>query len=99
MSENTIYQHMKENALTKQVYLVEGMTCSGCERTVSKVVGNLEGVASSKAELNSSTLTVEYDPSKVSIDKIKKAVDGVGYKFVGERPPNGQREGSDEGIA
>jgi mercuric ion transport protein len=88
-----------ENHIKKEIYLVEGMTCSGCERTVSKVVGNLEGVASSKAELNSSTLTVEYDPSKITIDKIKNAVNSVGYKFVGERPANGQREGSDEGIS
>lgn len=83
----------------KESYLVEGMTCSGCERTVSKVVGNLEGVASSKADFKESTVTVEYDPAKVSIDKIKNAVNAVGYKFVGERPTGGQREGSDEAIA
>ena len=28
------------------------------------------------------TVTVEYDPSKVSVDKIKSAVNGVGCKFV-----------------
>jgi mercuric ion transport protein len=83
----------------KESYLVEGMTCSGCERTVSKVVGNVEGVASAKADLNSSTVTVEYDPSKVTIDKIKEAINRVGYKFVGQRPTDGQREGSDEAIA
>ncbi|HEY0743045.1 MAG TPA: cation transporter [Chryseosolibacter sp.] len=83
----------------KESYLVEGMTCSGCERTVSKVISNLEGVTSSKADLKTSTVSVEYDPLKVTVDKIKNAVNGVGYKFVGERPPNGQREGSDEGIA
>lgn len=70
--------------IKKESFLVEGMTCSGCERTVSRVVGNLEGVASSKADLESSTVTVEYDPSKVTIDKIENAVNGVGYKFVGE---------------
>jgi mercuric ion transport protein len=83
----------------KEAYLVEGMTCSGCERTVSKVVSNIEGVASAKAELGSSSVLVEYDPSKVNIDKIKEAVNKVGYKFVGERPPNGQRESSDETIS
>lgn len=65
--------------------MVEGMTCSGCERTVSKVVGNLEGVTSSKADLKSSTVSVEYDPSKVTIEQIKSAINGVGYKFVGAR--------------
>jgi copper chaperone CopZ len=83
----------------KESYLVEGMTCSGCERTVSKVVSSLEGVANAKADLSTSTLSVEYDPSKVTIDKIKESVNKVGYKFVGKRPPKGQHEGTDEGIS
>lgn len=83
----------------KESYLVEGMTCSGCERTVSRVISNLEGVTSSKADLKTSTVAIEYDPAKVTIERIKNAVNGVGYKFVGERPTNGQREGSAEGIA
>ena len=83
----------------KESYLVEGMTCSGCERTVSKVVGNIEGVSSSSADLESATVTVEYDPSKVSIDRIKNAINSVGYKFVVARPANGQREGSDEAVS
>jgi Cu+-exporting ATPase len=89
---------MESTRLKRESYLIEGMTCSGCERTVSKVVSNIEGIASAKADLRSSTLSVEYDPSKVTIDEIKDAVNKVGYKFVGERPANGQREGSDEAI-
>jgi len=80
----------------KAAYLVEGMTCSGCERTVQKVITNLEGVESAKADLQTSTVSVVYDPEKVSIDQIKTAVDKVGYKFVGERPAAGQREGRDD---
>jgi copper chaperone CopZ len=83
----------------KETYVVEGMTCSGCERTVSRIVGNIEGVKSSKADHASSTVLVEYDPSKVTIDKIKSAVNGVGYKFVGELPPSGQQAGSDEAVS
>lgn len=79
-------------------FLVEGMTCSGCERTVSKVVGNIEGVQAAEADLKQSTVTVKYDPKKINIEKIRSAVDGVGYKLVGERPSHGQREGSDEAI-
>lgn len=90
---------MRQNVTKKENYLIEGMTCAGCERTVSKVVGDIEGVQSAKADLGSSTISVEYDPSKVSIDKIKSAVNGVGYKIIGERPAHDQREGSDEGIA
>jgi copper chaperone len=74
--------------MKKENYIVEGMTCSGCERTVSKVVSNLEGVASAKADLNSASLSVEYDPAKVTIERIKEAVDKVGYRFVGEKSAN-----------
>jgi copper ion binding protein len=88
-----------EPRIKKESYLVEGMTCSGCERTVQRVVGNLEGVKASKADLKSATVSVEYDPEKVTIDKIRSAVNGVGYKFVGERPPSGEREGSDEAVS
>jgi copper chaperone CopZ len=83
----------------KESYLVEGMSCSGCERTVSRVVGNLEGVQSAKADLQNSTVSVEYDPQKVTLDTIRAAVNGVGYRFVGQRPPHEQRESSDESVA
>lgn len=90
---------MENQIIKKDAYLVEGMTCSGCERTVQRVVGNIEGVQSAKADLTTSTVSVEYDSSKVTIDKIKNAVNGVGYKFVGERPSAGQRESSDEAVS
>lgn len=83
----------------KTTYLVEGMTCSGCERTVSKIIGSIQGVENAKADHQNSSVTVDYDASKVSIDDIRAAVSRVGYKFVGERPSHGQREGSDEAIS
>jgi len=83
----------------KDVYLVEGMTCQGCERTVQKVVSGLEGVAAAKADLGSASVSVEYDPDKVGVDDIRSAVTRVGYKFVGERPAYGQKEGRDDAVS
>ena len=85
--------------MKKAAYLVEGMTCGGCERTVQKVITNLEGVESAKADLQTSTVSIEYDPEKVDIDQIKSAVNSVGYKFVGERPTAGQKEGRDDAVS
>ncbi|HEY9488256.1 MAG TPA: cation transporter [Chryseosolibacter sp.] len=68
----------------KESYLVEGMTCSGCERAIQRIVSSLEGVESAKADLNSSTVSVEYNPEKVNIEQIKTAVNKIGYKFVGK---------------
>ena len=80
---------MEDKKTKKDSYWIEGMTCSGCERTVSKVVANIHGVKSAKADLNSSSVFVEYDPSQVDVEKIKSAVNSIGYKFVGQKPPVG----------
>lgn len=69
--------------LKRIIWLKEGRALD--ERTV-QVVSNIEGVKSSKANLASSTLSVEYDASKVTIDNIKSAIYKVGYKFVGRTP-------------
>jgi copper ion binding protein len=73
---------MNNQTLKKEDYRVEGMTCSGCERAVQKVVTSLEGVTTAKAEVASSSVSVEYDPSRVSSEKIKNAVNGLGYRVV-----------------
>lgn len=84
--------------IKKESYLVEGMSCSGCERAIQKIVNNLEGVESAKADLQTSTVSVAYDPEKVNVDQIKSAVNKIGYKIVGERPPLGQKEGRDDSV-
>lgn len=90
---------MKAETIKKESYLVEGMTCSGCERTVSKVISNVPGVKAAKADLNSASVSIEYDPSAVNIDQIRASLNKVGYKIVGERAPEGRREGSDESVS
>lgn len=75
------------------------MTCSGCERAIQNILGKLDGMESAKADSKTSTLSVEYDPDKVTVDEIRSAVNRIGYKFVGERPPLGQREGRDDAVS
>lgn len=85
--------------LKKDVYLVEGMSCQGCENAVQRMVRSVPGVEEAKADLSSSTLSVTYDSGRATVDQLKEAVQRVGYKLVGERPPAGQRESSDEAIS
>jgi hypothetical protein len=49
--------------------------------------------------LSSASVSFEYDPTQVTIEAIKQAVNKVGYKIVGERAPAGRREGSDEAVS
>lgn len=59
---------------------VEGMSCGHC---VSAVEGAAAEVgASAKVDLAAKTATVEFDPAKVSLDKIKEAIEDQGYDIV-----------------
>lgn len=75
-----------EAVASKTVTLaVSGMTCTGCENTVSEAVTKIAGVSSIKASFADSTAVVSFDPSKTTIDAIGAAITEAGYEFKGEK--------------
>ncbi|WP_406670388.1 heavy metal translocating P-type ATPase [Methanolobus sp. ZRKC4] len=58
---------------------VGGMKCAACSQNVEKVLKRLQGVSSASVNITTGRAQVEYNSSLVSIDEIKKAVDGIGY--------------------
>jgi len=59
---------------------VEGMLCSHCENRVMKALGAIDGVSNVSISLKDNTVTVYYDPSKVSPKVINEAVEEQGYR-------------------
>jgi len=81
----------EESQLTASVIEVSigGMTCTGCEQTITKNVSKLDGVKSVTANFTTGTAIVEYYPTKVDTLKMKDAVIGSGYtvkKFSAVNP-------------
>lgn len=58
---------------------VEGMSCNHCVNAIEGTVGKLDGVSSTKVNLSEGNVEVEFDSSKVSLDKIKDTIDDQGY--------------------
>jgi len=58
---------------------IGGMTCTGCEQTIQKNVGKLEGIKSVKATFTDGRAIIEYFPSVVDTVKIREAITGSGY--------------------
>jgi copper chaperone len=58
------------------------MSCSHCQRAVTNALKELEGVENVEVHLDQGTADVTYDSSKVSIDKMKEAVEEQGYDVV-----------------
>ncbi len=59
--------------------IVEGMSCSHCENSVKKAVGELNGVCGVAVDLKGKKVTIEFDPDKVSVETIKDTIEDQGY--------------------
>ncbi len=67
---------------------IEGMTCTGCEQTIQRNVGKLEGIKSVKATFTDGRAVIEYFPSLVDTLKIREAITGSGYSVKKFTPSN-----------
>lgn len=66
----------------KNVLNVEGMSCMHCINAITNSVGALEGVNKVDVNLEDKTVTVEFDESKTSLDRIKEEIEEQGYDIV-----------------
>ena len=71
---------------------ISGMSCAACASRVERTLSDLEGVLRANVNFALERATVEYDPSRVSLQELKKAVEDAGYKadsgdpsFIGDR--------------
>jgi Cu+-exporting ATPase len=63
---------------------IEGMTCAACAKSVERVTKKLDGVIESNVNYATEKLNISYEPSKVRISDIKKAIEKAGYKALEE---------------
>lgn len=59
---------------------VEGMSCQHCVNSITKAVGELKGVNGVSIDLKGKTVSVDYDPDQVGLDKIKEVIEDQGYE-------------------
>lgn len=62
-----------------ELYQIDGMTCAACSSAVERVTRKLEGVESSDVNLTTSRMTITYDESKVTQEKIEEKVQKAGF--------------------
>lgn len=67
------------------VFLIEGMTCTGCENAIINRVAELEGVQTVNADWQAAQTQVIYDKSKVTEAQIINAIMAAGYTVTGKQ--------------
>ena len=61
---------------------ISGMTCSGCVRSVTKVLTALDGVGKADVDLEKASAVVDYDPEQADVEQMKRAIEEAGYEVT-----------------
>lgn len=69
----------------KEIIPVVGMACSSCSAHVENKLNSLEGVVSASVSLSSRSALVEYDPYIISLQKMKEAINSIGFDLIIEK--------------
>jgi Cu+-exporting ATPase len=59
---------------------VRGMTCASCQARIENALKASEGVASAAVNLATERATIRYFPSVVTVNDLKKIIEGEGYR-------------------
>ncbi len=62
---------------------VDGMTCGGCVKSIQNALTNRDGVSSAAADLESATVSVEFDAGVIQKAAIEQAIVDAGFSVAG----------------
>lgn len=66
----------------KRTLPVIGMACASCSAYVERALNGLRGVQSASVSLASRTALIDYDPSAITLEEMKAAINGIGFDLV-----------------
>ena len=61
---------------------VEGMTCGGCVKSIQTALKTHAGIAEATADLDSATVSVDFDPAKIQEASIRDAIEDAGFSVA-----------------
>ncbi|WP_455391718.1 heavy metal translocating P-type ATPase [[Eubacterium] cellulosolvens] len=76
---------VEDKSSKKAELKISGMTCAMCVQTLESTLSSLDGVASAQVNLGTEVGTVEYNPQKLKLSDLEKAVTDVGYEVINDK--------------
>ena len=66
----------------KKTIPVVGMACASCSANVERKLQSLKGIQSAAVSLAGRSALIDYDPVQISLETMKKEVNGIGYDLI-----------------
>lgn len=67
---------------SRKVLPILGMDCPACALAIERRLRKLEGIKEAKVSYMTQNVVVTYDPSKIGIPEIEKAIEELGYRIA-----------------
>ena len=74
--------------MEKKTIAILGMMCAGCSARVEQKLNSLDGIETAAVNLPARTALVEYDPQRISLERMKDELGKIGYDMVIEEDRN-----------
>lgn len=58
------------------------MACASCSANIERKLNELDGINEASVSLPGRSALVDYDPEKISLEKMKSEINGIGYDLV-----------------
>jgi P-type Cu+ transporter len=68
----------------EKVISIGGMHCATCAINIEETLKEIPGIKVASVSYASEKATVRYDPQKATSDEMKKAIEELGYHYLGE---------------
>lgn len=68
--------------MTKLVLKVKGMHCASCSTLIDKLIGKQEGVVLIKTNYGAEKTAIEFDETKISLEKVDELLHKLGYDLI-----------------
>ncbi len=84
--------------LQKASFKIQGMSCASCAQNIEKALKKTEGVLVASVNFALEQATVEFDPRKIDIPSLERAITDTGYSVVKSEDIAGEAERIDEDL-
>ncbi len=78
--------------MNNQTLKIEGMHCASCSAIISQTVLGLDGVKKIDVNFATEKASINFDPQKISVEKMNKEIEKLGYKFVDQPKEDKNKE-------
>lgn len=76
--------------MEKHTYHIKGMHCASCSSIITSSLSEIDGIKSVDVNFATEKAQIEYEPDKISVERINEEIGKLGYTLVSQQDESGK---------